>query len=326
LGWCLSAEFKLASAPIDDGCALGAEMTAGDEAMSFLNGVSGAFSLLLAFALALSAVSARADYLLGANLNGIKDFQRNHEFVDVIKQSRKFLRIGTFDDNESANLAPIGTDGWPTGDFRVVAMAAQQSVLGLSGTYKIIFNGRATVVVPGGGGGTISNLTFDAATNTSRADLNFPAGAENMFIDFTGTNGTVKNLRVIRPGFDPVTAPTFTPAFLNHVSRFPVLRFMDWLETNKAERIVTWNDRTTLEKLKTESHVARWETIVELANRINRDLWINIHVNANDEYVTRLRRILTPRSQRQRTTQVPHYVSMARPIKMFGRSAVWDCA
>src|SRR5687768_4702614 len=97
-----------------------------------------AAGLLLAFATigGLAAIPAAAHDEVGANLSFIGDFRRNHEFVDLVKQSRMFLLIGQFDDQQAGNLAPIGADGWPTGDFRLFAMAAQQSTQNLAGTYK----------------------------------------------------------------------------------------------------------------------------------------------------------------------------------------------
>src|SRR5690349_2427567 len=100
-------------------------------------------------ALSLLATAAFAHDRLGANLNFIGDFRRNHEFVDVVKQSRQFLKIGQFDDEQAANRAPIGADGWPTADFRILAMAAQQNTTALAGTYKIVFNGQATLSTSG---------------------------------------------------------------------------------------------------------------------------------------------------------------------------------
>ena len=246
---------------------------------------------LVALAACLLAPAAPAHDKLGANLNFIGDFRRNHEFADVVKQSRRFLQIGQFDDTNAANLAPIGADGWPTTDFRLFAMAAQQNTANLAGTYRIVFNGQATLSTSGGGAGTISNQVFDAATNTTRADLAFPAGAENFMIDFTGTGGQVKNLRVIRPGYDASNPPLLHDPWKSHAQRFPVLRFLDWTRTN-GNRAVTWADRTTPEKLRTEAYIAQWETVIAAANALGRDPWINIPVQANDEYVTNLATLL----------------------------------
>ena len=253
-----------------------------------------AAAALISLALAFVPRPAAAHDKLGALLNGIADFRRNHEFADVVKQSRKFLKLGQFDDQDEANLAPIGPDGWPTTDFRLLAMAGQQATQNLAGAYAIAFTGQADLAVGGGGGGTITGKTFDAGTNTTRATLDFPAGAENMIVDFTNTGGAVKNLRIVRPGLDPDAPPLLTPAWTSHAGRFSILRFMDWTRTN-GNRHVAWADRTTPEKLRTETWIAQWETVIDAANALGRDAWINIPVQANDEYVTNLATLVRDR-------------------------------
>ena len=236
------------------------------------------------------APPATLNNFLGANLNGIADFRRNHEYVDVMRQSRPF---GTATDPFDTVIA-VGADGWPTGDFGVTLMAAQTGVTGIAGTYKGIFTGGSpTTTVTSAASGAVSNVVFSAGTNTTTFDIVLSAAqpTETMALRFQAVppGNPVKNLRIIRPGFSTTSPPTFTPAYLNHVSRFKVLRFMDWLSTNeKANSIVSWADRPTLEKKRTEAEGARWEAVVELANTVNRDIWITIPVRANDEYVTNL--------------------------------------
>lgn len=237
------------------------------------------------------ALPAAAHDRMGANLNQIADFMRNHEFVDVMRQAREF---GSFSDPFNTVIA-VGPDGWPTGDFGVTLMAAQNGVSGLGGTYEVIFNGRATVT--SAASGAVSNATYNAAANETRLDFVFPADGETMALRFAVEPGAatnaVKNLRVIRPGFDPASHPAFTPEWLAHVRRFRVLRMMDWLSTNhRANTQVTWADRPTPERKRTDAEGARWETVVELANTAQRDIWINVPVRANDEYVRNLATLL----------------------------------
>ena len=239
----------------------------------------------------LAFTPAASHELVGANLNLIADFARNHEFVDVMRQSREF---GSFADPFDTVIA-VGADGWPTGDFGVTLMAAQAGVRGLAGTYRVIFNGRAAVT--SAASGTVGNVSYNAAANETRLDFVFPADGDTMALRFAVEPGpasnAVKNLRVIRPGFDPDNHPAFTPTWLAHVSRFRVLRFMDWLSTNhRANSVVAWADRPTLERKRTDAEGARWETIVELANAVRRDIWINIPIRANDDYVRNLATLL----------------------------------
>src|SRR5690606_21821658 len=126
--------------------------------------------------------------------------------------------------------------GWPLEDFGVVVLVSQQNTPGLGGTYTIKFKGPQTVALGliAGTPGSITGRTYDAATEENTILLSFPEGGNNMFLSFTGTQGKVKDLRIIRPGYDASNPPTFTTPFLNHISRFSTLRFMDWMSINDA--------------------------------------------------------------------------------------------
>ena len=106
-------------------------------------------------------------------------------------------------------------------------------------------------------------------------------------IDFTGTGGAVKDLRILRPGYPISGAPPLHTPWKDHVSRFPVVRFLDWTRTN-GNRDVTWADRMTPQKRRMATYIAPWETVIDAANALNRDAWINVPVQANDEYVANL--------------------------------------
>lgn len=245
-------------------------------------------------ALALFACSAAAHDQLGANLNGIRDYVRDHAFVDLVKQSRLFLKIGQWDDGPVANRAPLNAQGWPTGDFRLVAMVSQRDTLNLAGAYTVVFQGQATLAVPGGASGSLSAKTYDPATDTTRATLQFPTGGDILAIDFSATGGTVRNLRVLRPGADPADAPLLRAAWKDHAGRFQVLRFMDWTRTN-GNRERSWSERATPDKRRTEAYTASWETVIDTANALRRDAWVNVPVQADDDYVTRLATLLRDR-------------------------------
>src|SRR6187549_2540312 len=73
---------------------------------------------------------AAAHDLLGANLNGIADFSRNQEFVDLMREARAF---GSFSDPFNTVIA-VGSDGWPAGDFGVTLLGGgQANVAGIGG-------------------------------------------------------------------------------------------------------------------------------------------------------------------------------------------------
>lgn len=226
---------------------------------------------------------------LGANLAPIYDWMNTHEFVDLLRQGRPFGPAGT---PWSSALA-VGADGWPTQDFGVVLMAAQSKTKGLGGIYQISFTGTATVSL-NASPGSLGTPRYDAATGITRIDYTFPEGGDQMILDFRNTNGTVKNLKVIRPGYDATNPPTFTTQFLQHIQRFDVLRTMDWQLTN-ANELVRWADRPTPTNTRTTSRYnygVALETIVELANTTRKDIWIHVPFGADDDYVRNMATLL----------------------------------
>ncbi len=60
----------------------------------------------------------------------------------------------------------------------------------------------------------------------------------------TNPNNPIRNMRLIRPGFEGIwTRVTFHPMFLTKIRPFNTLRFMEWSLTN-AQKSEQWTDRT----------------------------------------------------------------------------------
>lgn len=236
---------------------------------------------------------------IGANIGWVRPFGRNHEYVDLVMQAGGFGEAGRY----GTSHAPLGADGWPTGDFSIELMTAQAETRNLAGTYTVVYEGEATVNV------LVSKISLankrKDASGKWLIDLNFPAGAANMGLDFILTKGPdgkpiapVKNLQVIRPGYDWRAPPIFTKPFLDHVRRFAVLRFMDWLDTNQEVGMTKgpegiWANRPTAitKRTGTGSMVPRgqpWERISQLSNETGIDIWINVPPAANEEYFNEL--------------------------------------
>jgi hypothetical protein len=138
----------------------------------------------------------------------------------------------------------------------------------------------------------------------------------------SGTNTGIANLQVIRPGFTLAEAanPTqvFDPRFVNAFAPFSYIRFMGWLGTNQNPFVVSgcasaasacsavntptmgWSQRS----LPTDFYQGvgpnltgfpnraggwgvSWEYVILLANATNKDVWVNIPINAtgsSDQY------------------------------------------
>ncbi len=235
---------------------------------------------------------------LGGNLNGLSDWNRDRPFNDVFKMNRGFSNNPGAP--WSGTIPELDEQGWPLQDFGVIVMVGMDSTMG--GTYKIRFNGQATLD-PVASGFTVQNVVFDAENNLTTADLTYQNTINNneqMMISFTNTLyatgiAGVKNIKIMKPGI-PFDGPTFDQRFLDHISRFSNLRMMDWHSTN-ANQDSLWSDRTLPDSPSQAGemfgpHGIAWEYCIELANLLKKDLWINIPHKATDDYVLQLATLL----------------------------------
>ena len=228
-----------------------------------------------------------AKELLGANLPAISDYSRTHVYVDLVKQARRFGSASSPWDEK----AMLGDDGWPAGDFGILLMRDQRGVSNIAGTYTVTFDGQATVA-PVASRAKIQHQRYDPATQRTTLELVLPAEADQLALAFTQTGAGIKNLQVIRPGYDAGNPPLFTRAFIDHVQRFGTLRFMDWLRTNNNP-VTSWSTRSDPRRTHyNSSKGVPWEHIVALSNQTGQDIWINVPVAATDDYVRQLAKLL----------------------------------
>ena len=220
-------------------------------------------------------------------------------FVDAMKSARAFGSP----DAPWDEAATVGKDGWPTGDFGAVILTlgtpdlSQQDFPPIDGTYHLTATGKANISSTGGSQVTVSNQHYDPKTNTTTADIIVGANAINIYLKFTETNdgrggGGLKDVKLIRPGYDADTTQTFTDAFLNSLNDFQTLRYMDFSRTNDNP-IVSWSARTTSSSpLQSADTGVAWEYAIELANVTGKDMWINVPSQADDNYITQLAMLL----------------------------------
>jgi hypothetical protein len=232
------------------------------------------------------AAPVHADVALGAGLEPIVDWARTEVFVDLVKQSRGF---GPATTANPVTPVPLDAKGWPIGDFGIILWTNAAAVHGLGGTYKLSCNGLATIGLIGSNA-SIANLVYTATTNTTTADVVVLEGSDNLILSFIGALTGVQNLKILRPGYGP--SDTFTTPLKNQLSRFNVIRFMDWASTNNNP-IARWSDRS----LPTDPRYSRdvgvpWEIAIQLANELRKDMWVNIPISADDDYVKQFATLL----------------------------------
>jgi hypothetical protein len=240
---------------------------------------------------------------IGVNVGGVNDYAVESFFVDAMKQSRHWGSPQTPWDE----AAQVDAQGWPTQDAGVVVLCCVADAQGnteLTGSYSLTFKGIANVNFVAYAG-TVTNLQYNAATNTSTATVSLAdsGSGTSLILAFTNTQRSqsapvgsgVTDVTVIRPATAPNgqawwTTPgqVFTTPFLALLQPFSTLRFMDFAATND-NMVKTWRQRTTQKSATQQSASgAAWEYAVLLANTLHKDIWINIPAEADDNYVNQL--------------------------------------
>ncbi len=257
-------------------------------------------SFLLASALALAQTS-NGPGGVGINLMGNYDWTRQYAFADAMRHSRGWGSVLAPWDL----AAPVDADGWPTADAGIIVLT---NGVHIGGTYRLSFRGTASVA-PRASALTVQNPVYDARTDTTTADVVVQPTARQIVLSFTGTRGGVRNVRLIRPGY---ANETFTRPFLDLLRPFSYIRTMEWMATNGhvhpgyGNNVSRWSERT-LPRHATQNHMVggtragvAWEFAIELANTLDKDIWVNVPDLADDDYVRSLATLLRDRLEPER--------------------------
>ncbi|MGD0096301.1 MAG: hypothetical protein ABSB60_07385 [Terracidiphilus sp.] len=241
----------------------------------------------------------------------MNDWDSANAFVDLAMQSRTWQQS-----DWNAGAATVDANGWPTEDastvFQTFSISGQTTPMSdFEGTYKLVFTGKATVTGQWFDG-TVTNYAYDAATNTSTADVNVTGQGDN-YINLvltntqrtasSATNTGFTNLHLYRPGYATGGSVIFTTPFLNAMSKVTTIRMMDWTQTND-NYVVNWADRTTPDSATQDGFANTWtgpdgnvftgtggvalEYQIMLCNTIKADCYINIPMVVSDDFVTKM--------------------------------------
>jgi hypothetical protein len=254
-------------------------------------------------------------------------------FVDIVKQSYRWDKPNGSGGWTGLTSADADADGWPRTDARWISdNRPVQEWFGTiddpdgyrinrSGTYKGSFTGQATLTALEGPF-TLANQVYNSSTNTTTFDLTIPAPGPNhglVVMSFTNTKRTstsaagtgIANFKLIRPGYAANTTQVFTNQFISTLTnaRFSVVRFMGVSETNNN---IEYNGSVTAfqpwanRKKPTDAAQTRidplnkkdgwcYEYMIDVCNQANMDLWLNIPVAVDNNYLTELAKLVKAR-------------------------------
>ncbi len=228
----------------------------------------------------------------------------------------------------SGSLPALDVNGWPMGDVSAVMFDQRRNMPwrgpdsaavdeNISGTYLLSMTGQAVITgsTETGTGVTVQNPQYNAATNTTTAQIVYAPFHWLMQLNFANTQrnpgdtpGTgFTNLTVLRPGYPAGTTQVFTNGTLQaYANHFACNRFLGPDAANNYQNFygttlitTTWDTRVQvtdayqggLPQNQTNGNQAwgdAWEFMILLSNQTNTDMWINIPASADDDYVTQL--------------------------------------
>lgn len=227
--------------------------------------------------------------VVGMNLPALSYWDLSFVAADVVRES-------AFRSLDWGDVPSADERGAPGEDFRLIFSS---NTIG-AGTYRLQFTGRADLSV-GGFSGSIDDVTYDAASNRTTADVVLSGDhAGNAWITFSNTRRSpsssaadgVTDVHLWRPGYPTDGSVIFTHEFIEAMRTARVLRAMDTLSTN-TNGTATWSERTRPDHLGgTGTSGQSWEFLVQLANATERDLWINVPARVDDEYLTKLAQLI----------------------------------
>ncbi len=277
----------------------------------------------------------RARYV-GINVASVSYWSQNYPFVDLVKGADGWIsgHGETWDDGRD-----IATDehGW----IRSLE-SGQIARLFLIGGQPHHPTGRFVVTYEGAGDieyvGEVTNLERGRGRDTF--DL---GGTDGLFLNITNVNAQnpIRNIAVYLPGgrcegndmqycendescgigrcvmLHETPGQYFHPDFLKEMQPFSLLRFMDWQDTNRlgslpddeeAPPIVEYSDIPVYES-------AFWRPVptrvmLDLANRLDADVWFSIPHTASDQFIEDFAAIL----ERRQSHRFKAYVEYSNEV------------
>lgn len=225
---------------------------------------------------------------VGVGINGLSYYDRSFAMADIGLQSQVRGWDWSYD-------VVKDSDGNPGQDFQLIYSATKLA----AGTYKLAFNGRATVTA--GGAGSVQNATYDSAKNLTTADVVLPNDASgNVWLGFKNTyrsnssviSDGISNIHMMRPGYALNGPDVFTKEFITAMQGFKTIRGMEFTSTNTNPQ-QSWSERTKPGYFgSTGSSGQSWELMIALANAAGRDIWLNVPARADDDYIRKLAQLV----------------------------------
>lgn len=235
----------------------------------------------------------------GMNLSDVAYWLANRPFKNLMLHSGQFLTssASTSSLNNSGLIGEIVVDtaGYPIeipqntsgGLQRVYCPTSSSGGPMPVGDYVLLYEGQGTIWING------NNIV---ETDNQAGRIAFTVTGTNSIrigILSSQLGDHVRNIRIVRPEheFDDLVANPFYQTYLDHLSNFSTIRFMNWQGINNSN-VVEWSERR-LPTYHTQASNGQfvgvaYEYIVQLCNDLQKDAWVCVPHLASDDYITQM--------------------------------------
>lgn len=242
----------------------------------------------------------------GINLSHIPSWTPSWPFVDAFKIRRPWLSSpldrSVWDDGQPIST---DTDGWVNSILpgQLIHTLIYDNAQGHypSGRYVVLYEGQGQLNLRGD-----AQIVSDTP-GRMEVDITPTNGGIHFEVLTTDPQDHIRNIRLIMPGFeDTYQEHPFHPAFLESLSSFDVIRFMDWQNTNG-----TWNHDWTMRPELNDAGFSLGlgvpiEIMVDLCNELDADPWFCMSHLFDDTYVDNFASVVASRLEPERTVYVEH--------------------
>ena len=225
---------------------------------------------------------------IGINLRNIKDWSTAYPFLNFVKQAREF------NDGKGGKL-DLDENGWvrslKSGQFVNILFVTltqdtlpyKRFIVRYKGEGKVIYWHAAKKIK------SIAKNVDLIEVDISNRDVAFGV----MRITRTNPRNYIRDIEIVPQKYIDIydKGEIFNPDYINFISQFKTLRFMDWLETNNSH-IARWDERPKMTDSRWSKKGVPYEVIIRLANKTKTNPWITIPHLATDTHIRKLAKLI----------------------------------